>query len=80
MFEETPIVMSTYLFGLVVSDLKCLYAEAKNAARTTVGVCAMPDKLEYFHYGLDVAQKALEFYENLFNVSYPLPKLGSNLP
>ena len=75
-FEETPIVMSTYLVGLVVADFKCLYTVAKNQARTTIGACAMPDKVEYFQYGLDVAQKALEFYEDLFNVSYPLSKLG----
>lgn len=75
-FEETPVAMSTYLFGLVISDLQCMYAEARNRARTKVGVCAMPEKLPYFRYGLDVAQRALEFFENLFNVSYPLPKLG----
>jgi len=39
-------------------------------------VYSVPDKKEQTHYALDTACKLLEFYNDFFEISYPLKKLG----
>uniref|UniRef100_A0A5F5Q0F8 Aminopeptidase n=1 Tax=Equus caballus TaxID=9796 RepID=A0A5F5Q0F8_HORSE len=40
-----------------------------------VSVYASPDKWSQTHYALEASLKLLDFYENYFDINYPLPKL-----
>ena len=72
--------MSTYLVALLVSDFKCLEGNATNAGpagNLPVRVCARPNIPDLqLQYALDVGIDVIEFYEQLYNISYPLPKIG----
>lgn len=37
---------------------------------------SVPEKKEHTDYALDTASKLLEFYNNFFEINYPLKKLG----
>uniref|UniRef100_A0AAQ5YVC0 Aminopeptidase n=1 Tax=Amphiprion ocellaris TaxID=80972 RepID=A0AAQ5YVC0_AMPOC len=39
-----------------------------------VSIYAAPEKWQQTHYALEVAVKMLDFYEDYFNIRYPLPK------
>ena len=41
-----------------------------------VSIYASPDKWSQTHYALEASLKLLDFYENYFDIHYPLPKLG----
>ncbi len=71
-FEATP-RMSSYLLAFVVGDLHKKTALTKNGVEVNVwATTAQPaDSLDY---GLDVAVKSIEFFEDYFGVPYPLPK------
>lgn len=71
-FETTPI-MSTYLLAFVAGDLK--YKEAKTKDGVVIRTYATPDKIEETDFALDVAVKTLEFYNQYFDIPYPLEKL-----
>lgn len=71
-FGPTPI-MSTYLLAFVVGELECLEAVTKRG--TLVRVFATPGKKEQLHFALDIGVRCLEFYEDYFEIPYPLPKL-----
>lgn len=66
-FQES-VPMSTYLLAFVVSDFKKL-------SDGTFSVWARPEAIESARYALEVGPKILKFYEEYFNISYPLPKL-----
>ena len=70
-FEQTP-RMSTYLLAFVAGDLA--YKEGKTTNNTLVRVYATPDNVEYTYFALDCAVKTLEFYNDYFDIEYPLPK------
>ncbi len=38
-----------------------------------------PDAIDSVDFALDVAKRTLEYYEDFFKVSYPLPKLGKHI-
>lgn len=42
-----------------------------------VSIYAAPEKWQQTHYALEVAVKMLDFYEEFFNIRYPLPKQGN---
>ncbi|KAF6729730.1 Endoplasmic reticulum aminopeptidase 2 [Oryzias melastigma] len=64
--------MSTYLVAFVVCDFKSV--TATTASGVKVSIYAAPEKWEQTHYALEVAVKMLDFYEDYFNIPYPLPK------
>lgn len=41
-----------------------------------MSVYSVPEKKEHTDYALDTASKLLEFYNNFFDIEYPLKKLG----
>lgn len=41
-----------------------------------MSVYSMPEKKEHTEYALDAASKLLEYYNNFFEINYPLKKLG----
>lgn len=70
-FETAP-RMSTYLLAFVFGELEYLEAKAKDGV--TVRTYATPDNVQYTQFALDCAVKTLDFYNEYFNVPYPLAK------
>lgn len=70
-FETTP-KMSTYLLAFVLGELD--YLEAKTKDGTLVRTYATPDNIKHTQFALDCAVKTLEFYNEYFDIPYPLAK------
>jgi aminopeptidase N len=70
-FEPTP-RMSTYLLAFVYGDMD--YLEAKTKAGVTVRTYATPHNVAFTDFALDVAVKCLDFYNDYFDLEYPLAK------
>lgn len=71
-FERTP-RMSTYLLALVVGEFDCIATtSAKTKIRTTV--YTMPGKAPKAAFCLSTATAALDFFNDFYEVPYPLPK------
>jgi aminopeptidase 2 len=65
--------MSTYLVAFVVGELN--YIET-NDFRVPVRVYAPPGQdIENGKFSLDLAAKTLAFYEKVFGIDFPLPKM-----
>ncbi len=71
-FASTP-RMSTYLLAFIVGDFE--YIEGKTKNGVLVRVFTTPGKKEQARFALEVAGKCLDFYDNYFNIPYPLPVL-----
>ncbi|XP_006867950.1 PREDICTED: endoplasmic reticulum aminopeptidase 1 [Chrysochloris asiatica] len=69
---DVTVKMSTYLVAFIVSDFKSISKMTKSGVK--VSVYAVPDKINQADYALDAAVTLLEFYEDYFNIPYPLPK------
>ena len=70
-FEQTP-RMSTYLLAFAYGDVG--YLEAKTTSGITVRTYATPANVQYTDFALEVAVKCLEFYNEYFDIEYPLAK------
>lgn len=70
-FETTP-HMSTYLLAFAFGEMG--YKEAKTKKGTVIRTYATPDNVKHTDFGLGFAVKCLEFYENYFDIPYPLDK------
>lgn len=71
-FEVSP-RMSTYLLAFVYGDMH--YKEAKTKNDVTVRVWATKAQTpESLDFGLDVATRGIEFFEEYYGVAYPLAK------
>uniref|UniRef100_A0AAX7UJP9 Aminopeptidase n=1 Tax=Astatotilapia calliptera TaxID=8154 RepID=A0AAX7UJP9_ASTCA len=74
-FEKTSVNMSTYLVAFIVADFT---PNTKNVSETQVGlvsVYSVPEKNGHTEYALTITSKLLEFYNNFFDINYPLKKL-----
>lgn len=71
-FLDTP-KMSTYLLALAVGNFDSI--QRRSPTGTLVRVLTVPGQAWQGEFALDVAVRALEFYEDFFKVPYPLPKL-----
>lgn len=71
-FEKTTVNMSTYLVAFIVANLTPV---SNNVSDTLLSVFAVPEKKEHTDYALDAASKLLDFYNNFFEIAYPLKKL-----
>lgn len=71
-FETTPI-MSSYLLAFVIGDMDYQEATAKNGVK--VRCFATPNQKSSLAFSVDVAVKTLDFFEEYFQVTYPLKKL-----
>lgn len=69
---DASVKMSTYLVAFVIGDFKSV--TATTASGVQVSIYATPEKWLQTHYALGVAVKMLDFYEDYFNIPYPLPK------
>ena len=71
-FNTSP-AMSTYLVAFIVGELN--YIESKEF-RVPVRVYAPPGQdIEHGRFSLDLAAKTLAFYEKVFGIEFPLPKM-----
>jgi puromycin-sensitive aminopeptidase len=71
-YDVTPI-MSTYLVAFVIGKFDQI--EATTADGTLVRCFATPGKGEQNRFALDLAVRLLPYYNDWFDVKYPLPKL-----
>ncbi len=70
-FETTP-VMSTYLLAFAYGKVK--FKEAKTKKGVSIRAFATPDKIDQVDFALGVATKCLDFYDDYFDIDYPLEK------
>lgn len=70
-FEPTP-RMSSYLLAFVVGDMD--YKERTTKDGVIVRTYATPDNVAFTDFALDTAVRTLEFYNEYFNLPYPLAK------
>ncbi|KAK1893155.1 Leucyl-cystinyl aminopeptidase [Dissostichus eleginoides] len=71
-FEKTSVNMSTYLVAFIVANFTSM---TKNVSNTLVSVYSVPEKKEHTDYALETCSKLLEFYNDFFEINYPLKKL-----
>ena len=71
-FAETP-VMSTYLLAFVAGDLACVEDRADGG--TLMRVWATRGKEELGRFALETSIKLLAYFNEYFDIPYPLPKL-----
>ncbi|MEJ1275494.1 leucyl/cystinyl aminopeptidase [Cricetulus griseus] len=64
--------MSTYLVAFIVGEMRNLSQDVNG---TLVSIYAVPEKIGQVHHALDTTVKLLEFYQNYFEIQYPLKKL-----
>lgn len=64
--------MSTYLVAFMICDYDFIENHSGNK---TIRVYAPKDRTSQGAFSLDVAVKALDFYESYFNIPYQLPKV-----
>ncbi|KAI9352784.1 peptidase family M1-domain-containing protein [Obelidium mucronatum] len=77
-FATTPL-MSTYLVAFVIGDLECIEAVAlpnipADSRPITVRVFTTKGLVEQGRFALNVAVKTLVYFNEYFNIAYPLPK------
>ncbi|MEK7588652.1 MAG: M1 family metallopeptidase, partial [Patescibacteria group bacterium] len=71
-FSPTP-KMSTYLLAFIIGDLEYLETQSKNGVQ--VRIFTTPGKKHQAEFALSCAVKTLDFYEEYFDIKYPLPVL-----
>ncbi|KAJ8960401.1 hypothetical protein NQ318_013681, partial [Aromia moschata] len=69
-YPETP-KMPTYLVAFMVSDLRGRTA----VNNTMIKVWSRTDYLPQTQYALTIAPEILEYFENYFEIKFPLPKM-----
>ncbi len=70
-FAKTPI-MSTYLLAFVVGNIK--YKQAKSKSGVLIRTYATPDQVKNTDFALDVAVKSMDYYEEYYDIPFPLQK------
>eukprot|EP00128_Syssomonas_multiformis_P017478 Colp12_sorted_trinity150504_noHs@14087 len=71
---EPSFIMSTYLVAFVFSDFEYIETKFHNNEKP-LRVWTRPGSTEQGRVALNAAKICTEFYEEYFNISYPLPKL-----
>lgn len=69
-FSPTP-PMSTYLAAFIVGDFE--YVEKKSKGGILVRVFTTPGKKHQASFALDCAAKTIDFFNDYFDIPYPLP-------
>lgn len=71
-YFDTTVRMSTYLIAFAFGDLQSKTTETKSGVE--VGVFATKaHKANELDFALDIAKRAIEFYEDFYQTPYPLP-------
>uniref|UniRef100_A0A6Q2WYW0 Aminopeptidase n=1 Tax=Esox lucius TaxID=8010 RepID=A0A6Q2WYW0_ESOLU len=69
---DTSVKMSTYLVAFIVSDFLSVSKTTSHGVK--ISVYAVPDKIDQTEFALNAAVKLLDFYDDYFDIPYPLPK------
>ncbi|XP_066237989.1 leucyl-cystinyl aminopeptidase isoform X1 [Saccopteryx leptura] len=64
--------MSTYLVAFIVGEMRNLSQDVNG---TLVSIYSVPEKIGQVHHALETTVKLLEFFQNYFEIQYPLKKL-----
>ncbi|KAI8521597.1 hypothetical protein Bbelb_013510 [Branchiostoma belcheri] len=70
---QRSVPMSSYLACFIVCDFK--YTESVTRGGTPIRVYATPDQVNNTLYALDIMRNVTDYFEELFRIPYPLPKL-----
>ncbi|BFZ00939.1 hypothetical protein BsWGS_03978 [Bradybaena similaris] len=70
-YQTTP-KMSTYLLAFIVCDFN--YSQSLTKYNVTYRAWATPQSVDQTEFALDAGVKIIEYFEDYFNVTYPLPK------
>merc|ERR1711971_1023922 len=71
---QQSVKMSTYLVAFVVSKFKFKETETTGTPPVRFRIWSEPSSLDQTEYARDIGPKILKFFEEYFNVTYPLPK------
>uniref|UniRef100_A0AAQ6INY7 Aminopeptidase n=1 Tax=Anabas testudineus TaxID=64144 RepID=A0AAQ6INY7_ANATE len=69
---DTTVKMSTYLVAYIVSDFLSVSRTTQHGVK--ISIYAVPEKIDQTAFALDAAVKLLDFYDDYFDIPYPLPK------
>ena len=69
---QESVKMSTYLLAFVVSKFQ--FTEVMRENNVSFRIWSNPNSLDQTEYAKDIGPKTLEFYEEYFNVKFPLLK------
>uniref|UniRef100_A0A1A7WRZ8 Aminopeptidase n=1 Tax=Iconisemion striatum TaxID=60296 RepID=A0A1A7WRZ8_9TELE len=69
---DTTVKMSTYLVAYIVSDFLSVSRTTQHGVE--ISIYAVPEKINQTAFALDAAVKLLDFYDDYFDIPYPLPK------
>ncbi|KAM9858401.1 endoplasmic reticulum aminopeptidase 1b [Aulostomus maculatus] len=69
---DTTVKMSTYLVAYIVSDFLSVSKTTRHGVN--ISVYSVPEKIDQTAFALDAAVKLLDFYDDYFDIPYPLPK------
>ncbi|KAK2837913.1 hypothetical protein Q5P01_015125 [Channa striata] len=69
---DTTVKMSTYLVAYIVSDFMSVSKTSQHGVK--ISIYAVPEKIDQTAFALDAAVKLLDFYDDYFDIPYPLPK------
>lgn len=69
---DVSVKMSTYLVAYIVSDFLSISKTSQHGVQ--ISVYAVPEKIDQAEFALDAAVKLLDFYDDYFDIPYPLPK------
>ncbi|XP_035670129.1 glutamyl aminopeptidase-like [Branchiostoma floridae] len=70
---QRSVPMSSYLSCFIVCDFK--YTESVTHGGTPIRVYATPDQVNNTMYALDIMRNITDYFEEVFQIPYPLPKL-----
>ncbi|KAM3867648.1 endoplasmic reticulum aminopeptidase 1b [Diretmus argenteus] len=69
---DTSVKMSTYLVAFIISDFLSVSKTTQHGIK--ISAYAVPEKINQTAFALDAAVKLLDFYDDYFDIPYPLPK------
>uniref|UniRef100_A0A8C2WGQ6 Aminopeptidase n=1 Tax=Cyclopterus lumpus TaxID=8103 RepID=A0A8C2WGQ6_CYCLU len=69
---DTSVKMSTYLVAYIVSDFLSVSKTTQHGVK--ISIYAVAEKIDQTAFALDAAVKLLDFYDDYFDIPYPLPK------
>lgn len=67
--------MSTYLVAYSVSDFEYKEAAVSMEKDVIFRIYARRDAMDQVNYAADIGPKVLKYYEDYFQIKFPLPKI-----
>ncbi|XP_076127017.1 endoplasmic reticulum aminopeptidase 1b [Alosa pseudoharengus] len=69
---DVSVKMSTYLVAYIVSDFQSISKTSEHGIK--ISVYTVPEKIGQAEFALHAAARLLDFYDDYFDIPYPLPK------